>query len=326
MTLLQKDRFTTMIKPLLNMLHQRRPYMPYDIQHLNDQFSVGENLWFEAGPGNLPVAQIRNRHASASICLLGAHVLHFQPQGQEPILWVSAHSQFREGEAIRGGIPICWPWFGPHPSDSSKPSHGIVRTRLWTVLATRMMDDGRTEIELGIESNAETLELWPCSFRLRCLITVGSELQVELVTHNSGDESLTYTGALHSYFAVSDVRQIAIRGLEGRDYLDKTDDMQRKHQSGPIHIEALTDRIYLDTRDVCILDDPGSGRLIQVAKEGSNSTVVWNPWQEKAQTLSDFGADEYPEMVCIETAKAADDMATIPPGEEHRLKAVIGVV
>jgi glucose-6-phosphate 1-epimerase len=300
--------------------------MPYDIEHLNERFALDRYLWFEAGPGGLPVAQIRNPYASASVCLLGAHVLHFQPQEHDPVLWVSAHSHFQEGRAIRGGIPICWPWFGPHPGDSSKPSHGFVRTAMWSVLWTRMLEDGKTQIELGVESNGETLQIWPCSFRLRCLITVGAQLEVELITENTGKESFTYTGALHSYFAISDIRQITIQGLEGCNYLDKSDDMQRKYQPGPIRIEAETDRIYLNTRGPYLLDDPGLGRAIQVGKDGSNSTVVWNPWIGKAQSLPDFGDDEYPEMVCIETARAADDVAPVPTGSEHRLKTVIGVM
>jgi glucose-6-phosphate 1-epimerase len=297
--------------------------MSSELQQLNDQFALADELWFETGPGRLTVAQIRNRHATASVALLGAHVLACQPHGHEPVLWSSTHSNFEEGKPIRGGIPICWPWFGPHPSDSSKPSHGFVRTALWQVLATRTTEDGRSQIELSYESNAETQQHWPYAFRLRYIVTVGPALEVELVTHNTGDESFTYTGALHSYFNISHIDEITIFGLEGRDYLDKVDNMQRKTQWGPIRIEAETDRIYLDTADVCTLDDPGMSRQIRVSKSGSNSTVVWNPWQEKARKLPDFGDDEYPEMVCIETAKAADDIAAVPPGEEHRVQATI---
>lgn len=307
--------------------------MDYSLQTLNQRFGLADQLTFAAGPGDLPTARIHNRHARAEICLLGAHVLAFQPHGAEPVLWLSRESNFAVGKPIRGGIPICWPWFAAHPTDNSKPSHGFVRTALWSVLATRSLEDGATQIELGIESNDETLALWPHRFELRLRATVGTALTVELmvrhrgspISHNPGEAAFRYTGALHSYFTVSDAAGIVIHGLEDTDYLDKTEGFARKTQRGPIQISQPTDRIYLDTDAECVIDDPGLGRRIHIGKSHSHTTVVWNPWISGAIRLPDFGDDEYRGMVCVETARAAEDVAIVPAGGEDRLTAQIWV-
>jgi glucose-6-phosphate 1-epimerase len=297
--------------------------MDHSLQTLNDRFALADALSFVAGRGELPTARIHNRHASAEICLLGAHVLSFQPHGEEPVLWLSWESNFAVGKPIRGGIPVCWPWFAAHPTDSSKPSHGFVRTALWSVLATRSLEDGATQVELGIESNEETLALWPHRFELRLIATVGKTLTVELISRNPGEADFSYTGALHSYFTVSAAAGIAIYGLADGDYLDKTEGFARKTQRGPIQISQPTDRIYLDTDAECVIDDPGLGRRIHIGKDNSHTTVVWNPWSSGAARLPDFGDEEYPGMVCVETARAAEDVATVPAGREDRLTARI---
>jgi D-hexose-6-phosphate mutarotase len=299
--------------------------MDHALQTLNDRFALADTLSFVAGPGDLPTARIDNRHARAEICLLGAHVLSFQPHGEKPILWLSGESHFAVGKPIRGGIPVCWPWFAAHPTDSSKPSHGFVRTALWSLLATRSLEDGATQIELGIESNEETLALWPHRFELRLVATVGKTLTVELISRNPGEAAFRYTGALHSYFTVGDAAGIAIHGLEDGDYLDKTEAFARKTQRGPIQISGSTDRIYLDTNAECVIHDPGLGRRIHVGKDNSHTTVVWNPWISGAARLPDFGDNEYRGMVCVETARAAEDVATVPAGGEDRLTARIWV-
>lgn len=299
--------------------------MDHSLQTLNQRFGLADQLTFVAGPGDLPTARIHNRHARAEICLLGAHVLSFQPHGEEPVLWLSGESNFAVGKPIRGGIPVCWPWFAAHPTDSSKPSHGFVRTALWSVAATRSLEDGATQVELGIDSNDETLALWPYRFELRLTVTVGTTLTVELISRNPGEAAFRYTGALHSYFTVSDAAGIAIHGLADGDFLDKTEGFARKTQRGPIQISGPTDRVYLDTDAECVIDDPGLGRRIHIGKSNSHTTVVWNPWSSGAIRLPDFGDDEYRGMVCVETARAAEDVATVPAGGEDQLTARIWV-
>jgi glucose-6-phosphate 1-epimerase len=296
-----------------------------DIQSLNESFAIAEHISFEGGPGGWAMAEIHNAHAVANVSLRGGQALAFQPHGQAPVLWATSHSSYQAGRPIRGGIPICWPWFGPHPTDPSMPAHGFVRTANWNVLSVAALTDGATQIRLRIRDSDLAERRWPYAFDLRCVVTVGAELRVELIIRNPGDVPYTCSGALHSYFNVSDVTAITIHGLDGCDYLDQADGHQRKTQQGPVTIGAETDRLYLDTVATCVIEDPGLGRRIRVAKSGSHTTVVWNPWVEKAQRLADFGAEEYHGMVCVETANAEPDRVTVAPGGEHRLVSVIGV-
>jgi glucose-6-phosphate 1-epimerase len=296
-----------------------------DIQSLNESFAITEHISFGGGPGGWAMAEIHNAHAVASVSLCGGQALAFQPHGQAPVLWASGHNLYQAGRPIRAGIPICWPWFGPHPTDPSQPAHGFVRTASWSVLSVAALIDGATQIRLRIKDSDLEERRWPYSFDLRCVVTVGAELRVELIMRNPGDTPYTCGGALHSYFNVSDVNAIAIYGLDGCDYLDQVDGRQRKTQHGPVTIGAETDRVYLDTAATCTIEDPGLGRRIRVAKSGSHTTVVWNPWIEKARRLADFGDEEYHSMVCVETANAEADRVTVAPGGEHRLVAVIGV-
>ncbi|GAB4191909.1 MAG: D-hexose-6-phosphate mutarotase [Roseiflexaceae bacterium] len=296
-----------------------------DIAHLNARFGIDGQLQFEAGPGGLPLALISNRHAATQVVLLGGQVLAFQPHGSAPVLWASRQSQYLIGKAIRGGVPICWPWFGPHPSDSAKPNHGLVRTRLWQVRSTEALGDGATRLVLGITDDAATRALWPHPFDLEVRVTVATALSIELVARNTGAEAFVCTGALHSYFTVGDAAALQIDGLDGRDYLDKAASGQRATQRGQVTIAAETDRIYLDTTGDCLIHDPAMGRTIRVSKSGSRTTVVWNPWVEKARAFSDMADDEYTGMVCVETANANEDEITIAPGGEHRLSAAVGL-
>lgn len=295
------------------------------IERLNAAHARGERLRFVAGPGGLTVAQIRNPHATATVALQGGQVLAYQPHGVAPVLWVSRAAVYAAGKPVRGGIPVCWPWFGPHPSDPSKPNHGFVRGLLWTVRASADDPGGTTRLTLGIGDSPETRALWPYGFDLRVEISVGAALEVALVARNTGAEPFTCTGALHSYFGVDEISTVQIEGLEGRDYLDTADQYRRAHQDGPVRIAAEVDRIYLDTPDDCLIRDPQLERTIRVAKSGSRTTVVWNPWIEKARGLRDMADDEYVEMVCVETANAADDQIVLAPGAEHRLVARIVV-
>lgn len=294
-----------------------------DIPTLNATFGITRQITFVNGPGDLPMVSIQNSAAEATITLQGAHILSFQPHDQQPVLWVSQHALFEAGKGIRGGIPIVFPWFGPHPTDPSKPQHGFARTMVWQVLGTSAGAEGTTQVRLGLNDTDQTRELWPQAFALEYVVTVGSTLEAKLIVRNTDEAAYTWTGALHSYFTVGDVRQIAIRGLDGTMYLDKVDAMQRKTQHGELTFDSETDRIYLDTDATCDIHDPALQRRIQVAKQGSRSTVVWNPWIDKARALADFGDDEYLGMVCVETANAAADAVTLAPGAEHRLKAII---
>jgi len=290
---------------------------------LNEQFGVEGAVGFIEGNGGLTKIILNSPSSSAEVYLLGAHVTHYQPPGGEPVLWMSEKSWFEVGKPIRGGVPVCFPWFsspGPRPDS---PHHGFARLVAWEVEATRRHDDGRVAVTLATAADDGTRQLWPFDFRARHTVTVGAELTMALEAQNGGGEPITITEALHSYFAVSDVRNVSIRGLGGAEYVDELTEGRTRQADEKITFAAETDRSYLDTEATCVLDDPGLGRRITVAKAGSASTVVWNPWAAKAARMEDFGDDEWPEMVCIETANVHGNAVTIPPGGSHVLEARI---
>ena len=295
--------------------------MDATLDELNASHGIPGQLKFEAGAGGLPVAAIENEHATASVCLLGGHVLSCQPRGGEPVVWLSKQSRFEAGSPIRGGIPVCWPWFAAHPEDATKPFHGFARLSLWSVLDAEGVEEGATCVRLRMGDNAETRALWPHAFSLEIAVTVGRELHVELTTRNLDPESVTCAAALHTYFHVGDIAQIAVHGLDGCRYREEAGGSGV--QCGPVTFSGEVDRLYQNTEATCTIEDPALGRRIRIAKEGSRSTVVWNPWAEKARRMPDFGDDEYPGMVCVETANARNDAITIAPHGAHTMKAVI---
>ncbi|MCF6257587.1 MAG: D-hexose-6-phosphate mutarotase [Gammaproteobacteria bacterium] len=304
--------------------------MANQIEALNAQFALADQLRFQTGENGLPRVQITNRLATAEVYLHGGHITAFQPQGSEPVLWMSPLAQFQHDKAIRGGVPIIWPWFGPHAIDKHKPQHGFARTMEWRVSATKALPDGSTQLQLQLNDTPVTHALWPHAFELSLSITVGTELNIELTSRNTGEKTFTAGGALHSYFAVGDVRKIHIDGLLGRHYIDQLDGNRIKQQSDAVYIREEVDRIYFDTEDtctegICAIFDAQLLRQIYIKRNGSHSTVVWNPWKDKARAMTDFPDDGYQQMVCIETANAVDDVRHLAPGETHTLSQIIGL-
>lgn len=295
------------------------------LQSLNERFGIREHVEFGSGPGGLEVAEIRNEQGRATIALQGAQVLHFEPAGDEPVLWISQDATPSPGMSIRGGIPICWPWFGAHPSDASLLAHGYARTAAWQPVESQVLADGRIRVVFEFVDTPETKAMCAHPLVLRYAVTVGRRLALELETINLSEAPFLLTQALHTYFAVADVRRVLVEGLEECDYLDKVDGFSRKQQSGPVTIAGEVDRIYLGTGKVCEIRDPGMERLIRISSSGSNSTVVWNPWIEKSAALGDMGPDGYLHMLCVETANAADDRVELAAGATHRLAAEYGV-
>lgn len=293
------------------------------IDNLNDTFGIDHHITFQAGHNNLPKAVITNKLATAEIYLHGAHITSFQPAGAEQILWVSDLAQFQPGKAIRGGIPVIWPWFGDHPTDPDKPAHGFARTQSWTVSETKILPGQRTQINFKLSNSEETQALWPHPFQLELHVTVGTQLQVDLITNNHHTEGINVSQALHTYFSVGDIDQVTVTGLAGRNYLDKVQEYKQFLQYGDIPFLEEVDRIYVETRDECIIDDKARNRKIHVDKLGSQSTVVWNPWIAKASNMSDFPDDGYKTMLCVETTNAASDARRVPPHADHVLTQLI---
>lgn len=294
--------------------------MPNDFLHsLNEKFSIPSHLSFHIGPGGLVEAVINNAFAAAAISLDGAHVMTYRPHGGREVLWASPSAAYELSNAMRGGIPVCWPWFADHPQDPhGMPIHGIVRTQRFDVISTRALDDGGTQICLAAEDTPATRALWPHAFRLEVTITLSRSLKVEWAAANPGSQPCQYTGALHPYFAVSDVRSLTLRGLEDTDYLDKYDGFRRKTQTGPVRFLTPVDNVYLDTTRSMAIEDPGFRRTIHLRKLGSRTSVVWNPGHDDA-SMPDVGAGQHPYFVCVEAANAADDVITVAPGNQGRL-------
>lgn len=264
--------------------------------------------------------EIQNKSATAKVALQGGHVFHYQQQGKKPLLWLSEKSLFETGRAIRGGIPLCWPWFGKHPTDTALPQHGFARISPFELLESNEPDDNTTELLLQLQSSSETLTLWPYRFQLLLRITIGPTLTVSLTTRNCDTESFTITSALHSYFAVSYISYASVQGLDQTEYWDAVTG-DTKIQEGIIRIGEEVDRVYQKTANPLLLLD--SDRTIQIVTEGSASAVVWNPWKEKSRRMADMEDDAYNSMLCIETANALEDARTLAPGKEHTLQVTL---
>ncbi len=294
------------------------------VEQLNDAFAINNGdvsqLAFESGPGGLVIARVTNADATAAIALQGAQVLEWTPTGMYPVIWLSKGAKFAKGKSVRGGVPICWPWFGAHAEHSDYPAHGFARTSQWMVSAATCLDDGAIKLTFVLPEAEMNSTYWPHKMAVEYTVTIGKQLLMQLTTRNEGSEAVTISQALHTYFAVEDVNNVHVGGLSDCDYLDKVEGFARKHQEGPIHFSHEVDRIYLNAPQECVIRDPGLERDICITTEGSASTVVWNPWEEKSDQMGDMGIHGYKTMVCIESANASEDAVTIAPASEHSLK------
>lgn len=276
----------------------------------------------------LPVLRINNRHADAAIALQGAQVLEYTPRGQQPVIWLSDRVEYKRGQGQRGGIPVCWPWFGAlerNPAavrslvhDSKPPAHGLVRTRDWTLHSIRE-NDTHTEIILNFVTDSVSQIQWSPAAELQLTVMVGASLRLQLTTRNLGTQPFALTQALHTYFAISAIEKIQLTGFENAHYIDTLDDWYDHNQHGAIEFASETDRIYLDVPSLVQLHDSGWNRTINLHTTNSTSAVVWNPWIEKSKRLSQFSPDAWRDMVCIETANVLDDMVELAPQASHTL-------
>ena len=294
------------------------------------RFAIPGQLSFRVGAGGLTYADIDNHGGRATICLQGAHVVSFRPKSQhEPVVWVSDAAKFAPGKSIRGGAPVCWPWFGAHDSQASFPAHGFARTVAWEVTGTRRRNDAKTEITLQLVENEQTRAQWPHRTRLTLTVVVGDKLEMRLATTNTGEAPVQIGEALHTYFHISDIGTVKVTGLEGCDFHDKVDHFARKKQTGAIGFDGEVDRVYVNTPADCVIEDAGLKRRIRIAKTGSLSTIVWTPWTEKADKMGDMGRGKsgagWREMVCVESANAMDNVVTVAPGETHTLAVTYSV-
>jgi glucose-6-phosphate 1-epimerase len=264
--------------------------------------------------------------ADAEIYQQGAHMARWIPRGQRPVLFLSSKTFLEPGKAIRGGVPVIFPWFGPRSGGKPGPAHGFARIVPWSVESANLLSSGAVEIAFSLAPDDASRALGFDAFAVRFTVTIGSELGMSLDVTNRSERPLVFEEALHSYFAISGIGNVAIGGLEGTTYIDKTDHFTRKVQSSaPLRIGKETDQVHLNTTADCVISDSQWNRRIVIHKTGSQSTVVWNPWIEKAASLEDLGPGEWQEMVCVETANVGENFVTLSPGDSHRMTATIGV-
>jgi glucose-6-phosphate 1-epimerase len=272
------------------------------------------------------VIRISTPLAEAEIHQSGAHLTQWTPRGQRPVLFLSPRSLFTPGKAIRGGVPVIFPWFGPRSDGKAGVAHGFARTMEWTKESERALDDGRVEVGMGLSANDETRAVFDASFHVRFRVRIGAQLEMTIETTNDGPYPFAFEEALHTYLAVGDVRQTTVSGLEGTTYIDKAVGLRRKTLGKrPIAFHKEVDQMHIHTDATCVLHDPVWNRRIVIEKSGSLSTVVWNPWIERTSAMSDMAPESWMGMVCVETANASENAIKLPAGATHRMTATIRV-
>ncbi len=314
-----------------------------ELAELQQRFGIPGVLAFEKASSGLVAAKVTSAAAEATIYMQGAHVAHWKPAGQTPVIFLSQRAEFAPGKAIRGGVPVIFPWFGERHDGKTGPMHGFARLSEWGLAFAGMSGDD-LHLAFTLAPNELSHNLGFDHFKLSYRVTVGRKLSLEMTVANDsgsggakpGDAAtehmaangapLVFEQALHTYYEVDDAQQVSIDGLGGVTFLDKVDEMKRKVQpAGALKLEGRTDRPYLNTTATCVLHDPAGKRRIVVAKSGSNSTVVWNPWKELTANMVDMEPDAWLHMTCIETANVAENAITLQPGATHTMRADISV-
>lgn len=286
--------------------------------------------------GELHGWRINDGQAELLVLAQGAQVVSYTRNGEHPLIWLNEHAHFVAGKAVRAGVPVCWPWFGnlaKNPeavqamrvSDEAATAHGLVRTLEWTLKAIEDSSEG-VRIELTLPQAEQGLPGWAHSAALSLTIVMADTLKLSLTTRNLGSQDLTFSQALHSYFAVSDVRQISVDSVAGLGYMETVgvEQWEQRNQTGALQVTGETDRVYLNTPDRLAIDDQGWKRRIVLSPQGSHSAVIWNPWMDRAAHLEDMADDGWQQMFCIETANVLDDIVTLAPGAEHTMSVSIG--
>jgi len=273
----------------------------------------------------------RIRHANAELLVAqqGAQVLSYQHDDQPPLIWLSEQAAYRHGQSVRGGVPVCWPWFGDlqrnpmavqamHRHPERAPAHGLVRGLDWQLRAIDSQDDG-VNLEFAFDTAEHRLDEWPHNAELTLSIRLADRLHLALRNRNPGTAPLAISQALHSYFAVSDIHQVRVEGLDGCPYIETLENWQTREQRGALAFTGETDRIYLNTPAQISIVDPAWQRQVRLSSSGSASAVLWNPWIDKAQRLSQFAPDAWQRMLCVEHANVLDDALLLPPDGQHSL-------
>lgn len=283
--------------------------------------------------GDLACWRIQHAGAELLVSEQGAQILRYQPANGRPLIWLSDDAAYTTGQSVRGGVPVCWPWFGDlqrnpdavratYTRPENAPAHGLVRNLDWQLIGLNTEEDGVT-LSFAFDTAAQPIAEWPFAAELQLDIHLGERLKLTLTTRNLGDTELPISQALHSYFAVSDIRQVKVEGLDACRYIDTLDGWKKVRQKGAVTFNGETDRIYLDTPAQLSIVDPLWKRRILMRSEGSGSAVVWNPWVAKAKRLSQFADDAWQGMLCIEHANVLDDALILAPEAEYTLDVTL---
>ena len=283
-----------------------------NLMDTSNHIEIPGSVILQTGKGGLPVIHVESASSTAEIHPLGAHVTHFQRKNEEPLLFMSEASWFEVGKPIRGGVPIVFPWFGGR---DGMPAHGFARLAVWDIVTSRVLEDGSVMLHFRLPHDDP--------FETDFIVTVGDTLQMELSVTNTGHSDFRFESCLHTYFRIGDIRQIAVAGLKGTRYLDTLVSEEFTETEEFIRFTGETDRIYQNTSAAVEIHDPVLRRIIHVRKSGSQSTVVWNPWIDKSQRMPDFGDNEYPRMVCVESGNVKENAVVLKPGETSLLKVEI---
>jgi glucose-6-phosphate 1-epimerase len=297
-----------------------------NLSELNKKFVTDRTIEFYEGNSGFTFISVNNEFCHAEISLYGAHVTSYIPKNGKELLWMSSKSFFEKGIPIRGGIPICFPWFGPHTSDTSKPMHGFARIMNWDVLSAKSDETNGSVIQLGLSANEETKEIWDYDFEARIIVKVGKTLELSLQVTNTDNQPFEISEALHSYFNISDASNVQVEGLGKSTYLDGLENNLPKVQKEKlILLSKEENRRFIGTTTDCLIYDSGYKRTIRVKKSGSNTTVVWNPWIETSKKMADMSEDGYKTMVCVEAANAYNNTFILNPGDSQTIATLISV-
>ena len=299
------------------------------IEALSRRFAVPGAVAVELSPLGGPVVRLAHGGATAAVALQGGQVLEWRPAGHQPALWLSQVSRLDAPKPVRGGVPVCWPWFGPQPADpealASTPGagwmqHGFARVSPWRIEATGA-DARAASVVLSFATAGDGVAGWPHAAEARLTVRLGNTLDLALATRNTGSRAFVLTQALHTYFRVGDISATRIERLEGHAFHDAVvlgaaREVSRtlSSQTGPVGFESEVNRIYIEQRGPVSILDRALGRRIEIDKRGSASTVVWNPWAANAAALGDMGDGGWRQMVCVETANTVYDPVRLAPG------------
>jgi glucose-6-phosphate 1-epimerase len=292
-----------------------------DIQILNQRFGAPGRIAFRTGEAGLPIVSLINTYGSCEVSLYGGHVLAYRPIGHSPVIFVSQKSAFEPGKPIRGGIPVCWPWFGPHPTDPKKDRHGFARLMQWELDGTEYSGTS-TVLRLSLRDSELSRFIWDHAFVLKLTITLDQYLQLSLTAENCDTKPFEMSQAFHPYFQVGDIAQTTVFGLDKAFYDDLVTN-ENILQEGPLVVQGRVDRMYVPEKNEAAIRDSKLKRAILLTFSGTRNLVVWNPWIDVCRALPDLGDDEYLKFICVEPANVKDTAIELEPGARHTLSMTI---